>query len=215
MARLALENPRSLEFPRVHRTLELDGCGTMGCNALATICLHWNSPVDTTSGDPQQSGDERGEVIPSVDETEAWWEAGLLDPSEGFGRWRQQERPGMSQGVFGHGTSSSSGMSVEMSTYWHFCGFWTLDGLSMASGERQEVLDMLPLFQKPIPAVSDLLSSVVLIGSALAPGLGAAGISGSGPVDPSFSLSHLVSVHKICSFCLFLVLAPLVDIRPW
>ena len=38
------------------------------------------SPVDITSNDPRQSGDERGEVIPSWDEIEAWWEAGLLDP---------------------------------------------------------------------------------------------------------------------------------------
>ena len=56
--------------------------------------LPWNLPLDVTSNDPRQSGDERGEVIPSWDEKEAWWEAGLLDPREGeteepspVGRW--------------------------------------------------------------------------------------------------------------------------------
>ena len=56
--------------------------------------------LDVTSNDPRQSGDERGEVVPSRYEIEAWWEAGLLDPSEGetqepsrVGRWRQQKGP--------------------------------------------------------------------------------------------------------------------------
>ena len=62
--------------------------------------LPWNLPVDVTGKEPRQSGDERSEVIPSWDETEAWWEAGLLNPSEGeteepsrVGRWRQQKGP--------------------------------------------------------------------------------------------------------------------------
>ena len=43
-------------------------------------------------------GGERREGIPSLDEIDAWWKAGLLDPSEGetkesshAGRWRQQK----------------------------------------------------------------------------------------------------------------------------
>ena len=60
--------------------------------------LQGNLPVDVTSNDPQQSSDERSEVIPSLDETEDWREAGLLDVREGeteepshVGRWRQQK----------------------------------------------------------------------------------------------------------------------------
>ena len=55
--------------------------------------LQRNLPVDVTSNDPRQSGDER-------DEFEPWREAGLLDPSEGepeepsrVGRWRQPKGP--------------------------------------------------------------------------------------------------------------------------
>ena len=44
--------------------------------------LQGNLPVDVTSNDPQQSSDERSEVIPSLDETEDWREAGLLDPAK-------------------------------------------------------------------------------------------------------------------------------------
>ena len=62
------------------------------------------SLVETTSSDPQWCGDERGEVIPSLDEVVAWWEAGLLDPREGeteepchAGRWRRQKWPGEPQ----------------------------------------------------------------------------------------------------------------------
>ena len=62
--------------------------------------LQRNSPIDTTSSDPRQYGAERIEVIPSLNEVVAWWEAGSLDPSEGeteeplhVGRWRQQKGP--------------------------------------------------------------------------------------------------------------------------
>ena len=62
--------------------------------------LPWNLPVDVTSNDPRQSSDERSEIIPSWDEIEAWWEAGLFDFRGGeteepslHGRWRQQKGP--------------------------------------------------------------------------------------------------------------------------
>ena len=60
--------------------------------------LQGNAPVHTTSHDLRQNGGERGEVIPSWDGIDAWWEAGLLYPIEGetegsshVGRWSQQK----------------------------------------------------------------------------------------------------------------------------
>ena len=60
--------------------------------------LQWDATVHTTNHDLRQYGGERGEVVPSWDEIDAWWEAGLLDPTEGetegsshVGRWRQQK----------------------------------------------------------------------------------------------------------------------------
>ena len=71
----------------------------------------------------------------------------------------------------------------------------TLHGLSMASGETRVVLDRLPVSQKRVSAGSGLLSSVVLLDRATHMVLVLAPLA-SEAVDPSFSLSLLVSVHK-------------------
>ena len=60
MERLAPEDPRSLEL------LEFIDTSTV----LMDVSKQWNSPVDTTSSDPRQYGDGRGEVIPSFDRTD-------------------------------------------------------------------------------------------------------------------------------------------------
>ena len=94
-------------------------------------------------------------------------------------------------------------------------------GLSVASGERHVHINKLPFSQKRVPAVSGaLISRAARLSHTHAIGLGAPGISRRGPVDPAFSLSLLVSVHETLAMplkgrCLFLILAPTVDIRPW
>ena len=55
--------------PRIHRTLRLDGRGTGNIIPFGQT-TQWNSPVDTTSNDPQEYGGGRGEVIPSFDGTD-------------------------------------------------------------------------------------------------------------------------------------------------
>ena len=62
MERLALENPRSLEFLEFIDTSRI----LMDVSQLGTTTSGIR-PVDTTSSDPRQYGDGRGEVIPSFD----------------------------------------------------------------------------------------------------------------------------------------------------
>ena len=62
--RLALEDPGSLEFLKIHRTIRLDGRGTGNI-----IPLGQKSGI-RPFGDPRQHGDGRGEWIPSSDGTD-------------------------------------------------------------------------------------------------------------------------------------------------
>ena len=90
--------PQITGVPRVHRTLELDGCGSMEDNI--RLGSNKNFPVDVTSNDPRQSSDERGEVIPSRDEIKAWLGGRLVGPQRrrdrrtvSRRRWRQPKGP--------------------------------------------------------------------------------------------------------------------------
>ena len=69
----------------------------------------------------------------------------------------------MSQGVFFHVSSSSSGVHVEMSKKpAHSAAFVTLFEQSRALGESHAIPDTLLLFQKQVSVVSGRPSSVVL-----------------------------------------------------
>ena len=68
MERLVLENPRSLEFLQFIDTSNvLMDVAPVGATFANQDVPQWNSQVDTTSNDPRQYGDGRGEVIPSFD----------------------------------------------------------------------------------------------------------------------------------------------------
>ena len=93
----------------------------------------------------------------------------------------------------------------------------------MALDESHEVLERPRLFQKLVSIVLDQLSSVDLLDSATRKHQVWASLKsrGSVPVDPSFSLSLLVSVHRTRAiplngcFHLWLVLPPAVNLCRW
>ena len=86
MERLALENPRSLEFVEFIDPSSWDGRGTIGSDIRLGQTrdgyngIHPLTPRAMIHGSMVTNG---AKVIPSLDEVVAWLEASLLDPSEG------------------------------------------------------------------------------------------------------------------------------------